>query len=82
MIKKMSESEGQAFRSDRDAWKNYKSIDDYIEDIVVCLVYSSWHYSEKQAREQCEDRRDYIEESFDEKIPANDCAIEVGYCCG
>lgn len=82
MTKKMSEDDGRAFKRDRDTWKNYKSIDDYIEDIIVCLVYSSWHYSEEQAREQCEDRRGYIEESFDGKIPANDCAIEVGYCCG
>ena len=82
MIKKMTEDEGCAFKRERDVWKNYKSIDDYIEDIVVCLIYSSWHYSEKAAREQCEERMIFIKQSFKGKVPANDCAVDVGYNCG
>lgn len=82
MIKKLSEKEADAFVEARCKWLDYKSIDDYIEDIVVCLVYSPWHYTEKRAREQCEDRMNFIKQSFKEKMPADDCSADVGYNCG
>jgi hypothetical protein len=82
MIKKMTENEARIFVRDRCKWKDYKSIDDYVEDVVVCLVYSPWHYTEKEAREQCEERMNFIKQSFKEKMPADDCSADVGYCCG
>ena len=81
-MRKLNEEEARTFVEDRCKWKNYKNIDDYIEDIVVCLVYSPWHYSEKRAREQCDERMIFIEQSYEDKMPADDCAAEVGYCCG
>lgn len=82
MIKKMTEDEGWAYTEKCNVWKNYKNIEDYVEDIVVCLIYSSWHYSEKDARNQCEERMNFIKNSFEDEMPANDCAVEVGYDCG
>lgn len=49
----MTPDEAWAFSQGCCVWKNYKSIDAYIEDIVTILVYSPWHYSEEEARKTC-----------------------------
>ena len=41
------------FTEERCTFLDYKDIQEYIEDIVVCLVYSSWHYSEERGPENC-----------------------------
>ena len=48
----------------------------------MCLVYSSWHYSEEEARQQCEERMAWVEMFFERKEPAHDAAADIGYCCG
>ncbi len=78
----MTKDEAWAFKEECEIFKDYASIEEYIEDIVVILVYSSWHYTEKQARERCEERRILIENSYRKKEPAYDCAVDVGYSCG
>ena len=55
MVKKMTEEEARKFCEERCTFLEYKDIQEYIEDIVVCLVYSSWHYSEERARELCKE---------------------------
>ncbi len=82
MVKKMTGEEAWEFKESRCKWFDYGSIEEYIEDIVVCLVYSTWHYTEERARQQCEDRMGLIERSYEKKEPADDCAADVGYCCG
>jgi hypothetical protein len=82
MVKKMTEEEARKFCEERCTFLDYKDIQEYIEDIVVCLVYSSWHYSEERARELCKDGMEWIEEYFEKKEPADDVSAEIGYCCG
>lgn len=78
----MTEEEADRFCEERCTFLDYKDISEYIEDIVTCLVYSSWNYTEQQAREQCEERKLFIERYFKDKVPADDAAADVGYCGG
>ena len=82
MIKKMTEEEARRFTEERCTFLDYKDIQEYIEDIVVCLVYSSWHYSEERARELCKERMAWIEEFFEQKEAAYHASVDIGYCCG
>lgn len=82
MVRKMTEDEAYAFSEERCKFLSYKDISEYIEDIVTILVYSTWHFTEDRAREQCEDRKALIESCFKKKVPADDCAMDVGYGCG
>ena len=59
-----------------------EGINAYIEEVVVCLINSSWRYTEERAREIIKERYDYIEEAYKAKEPADDCCAEVGYHCG
>lgn len=78
----LTKEEEKKFKKDRCRFLNYRDISEYVEDIVVCLVYSSWHYSEEEARQQCEDRMNFIEQYFEEKTPVDDAAADAGYSCG
>jgi len=79
---RMDAVEAKAFKAECDKWKGYKKIEDYIEDVVMCLVYSSWKYTEDQARECVKDRKKYVESAFKNKEPANDCCAEIGFYGG
>lgn len=81
-MKELSYEEAQKFMDDRCVFLDYKSILEYIEDIVVCLIYSPWHYTEEDARRQCEERMKWIEYYYERKMPADDCAVDIGYNCG
>jgi len=59
-----------------------EGINAYIEKVVMCLVNSSWRYTEERAREIIKERYDYIEEAYNAKEPADGCCAEVGYHCG
>ena len=56
----MTEEEAWRFKEEGCTFLDYKDIQEYIEDIVVCLVYSSWHYSEERARELCKEGMAWI----------------------
>ena len=47
----MTEEEAEKLCEERCTFLDYKDIQEYIEDIVVCLVYSPWHCSEERARQ-------------------------------
>lgn len=81
-MKKFSEDEAERFTESCRTFKKYNSIEDYIEDVVACLVYSSWHYTEEQARECIKDRMDYVKEAFLNEEPADACCAEVGFYAG
>lgn len=81
-MKNMTRDEAKEFKKERCTFLNYKDIGEYIEDIVTCLVYSTWRFTEEEARERCEERKALIENSFAKKEPADDCAVDVGYSCG
>ena len=82
MVKKMTEEEAWRFKEEGCTFLDYKDIQEYIEDIVVCLVYSSWHYSEERARELCKQGMAWIEEFFEQKEAAYHASADIGYCCG
>ena len=82
MIRKLTEEEARQFTEERCTFMDYKNIQEYIEDIVICLIYSSWHYTEDEARRQCGERMVWVERYFEEKMPADDAAADIGYCCG
>ena len=51
----------------------------------LCALYiPSWHYSEEEDRQQCEERMEWVEMFFERKRkePADDAAADIGYCCG
>ncbi len=77
-----SEAEAIQYVVGCKVFKDYKSFEEYKEDIVLCLIYSSWHYSEKEAAECIRDDIDFVREAFKKKICADSCAAEVGYACG
>ena len=81
-MKHLTEEEAEKFTDERCQFLDYKNIEEYVEDIIVCLIYSSWHYTEECARQQCKDRMNFIEGSFARKEAADDCAADVGYNCG
>ena len=64
-------------------WKDYKSKEEFADDVVKCLMFSSWQYSESEAKEIVDKiRKDYIEEAYRDKEPAYDTACEAGYFAG
>lgn len=64
-------------------WKDYKGKEEFADDVVKCLMFSSWRYSENEAREIVDKiRKDYIEEAYRDKEPAYDVACEAGYFAG
>ena len=69
-------------RRECKVFKDYRSIDEYIEDLVLCLMFSTWHYTEEQARQLVADRMDYVKEAFEEREPADSSCSEVGYVAG
>ena len=82
MVREMTREEAEKFCDERNTFLDYKDIQEYIEDIVVCLVYSSWYYSEEGARKQCEERMVWVKRYYEQKVPADDAAADIGYCCG
>ncbi len=82
MVRELTKEEAKRFKKERCTFLDYKNIQEYIEDIVVCLVYSTWHYTEEQAREQVQERMVWVERYYEQKEPANCAAADIGYCCG
>jgi len=59
-----------------------QSFEEYNAYVFRCLIESNWHYSPEQAVERIEWEEHYISQSYLEKRPVSECAIEVGYGCG
>lgn len=78
----LNEKEARAHIKACKKFKEYDNIEEYIEDVVVCLVYSPWNYTEESARERVRYRMNYVRYAFEHREPADDCSIEVGYSCG
>ena len=78
-----SEEEERKFVKGCEEFKDYSSVDEYIEDAVMCLaLYRPWHYTEETARDRLENYREYVERCYSDKIPADDLAMDVGFTCG
>ena len=76
--------EEQEFFEGCDVFKDYQSVEEYRADIRRYLTLSSWHYSAEMADEimSMPGRARAIEQAFEEKEPAADIAVDVGYFCG
>ncbi len=82
VMRKMGKEEAKEFCASRCTFLDYSSIEEYVEDIITCLVYSPWHYSEQTARKKCAEGMEFIRRSYGQKIPADDCSVDIGYSCG
>ena len=60
---------------------NYKTIDEYVEDIVIWLC-DNYNDTEKTARNIIRMHYNWGEEDFANHVPVDLCAADVGYCCG
>ena len=55
-------------------FKDYESIDEYAEDVVISMVSSFSYYDEKSAREVVNRSMDFIMECYEKRLPAMDVA--------
>lgn len=62
-------------------FKEYTSIDEYIEDVKFCLIHSC-RYDEKEAENFVKVKRDEIEGCYDAQYPAYDLAMDYYPICG
>lgn len=62
-------------------FKDYNNIDEYIEDIVCCLI-KYCRYEEKSARSFVENKMHEIKKYYDLKYPAYDYAMDYYPICG
>lgn len=78
--------EEKEFVESCDEFKDYKSIDEYIEDIRCLLMLGiiNQRYSETEANELIYDKihMNWIEKSFSNKEDACSIAVDIAYCCG
>ena len=63
-------------------FKDNYSFKDYVREVIICLMESSYRYSEESARERVKISMNYIKGEYEVKEPAAYCVIEVGYSCG
>jgi hypothetical protein len=76
--------EERNFEKSCDIFKDYKTIDEYIDDIrqllMIGIIYN--RYSKKEADEVISENINFIKEDFAKKIDACSCAVDIAYCCG
>lgn len=58
------------------------TFEEYKEQVKQYLITCSYKYSEQGAQERVESCLKQIKESFENGDPVDDCAIDIGYCCG
>ncbi len=73
---------GEEYINGLSEFKDYSSLDEYIRDLIICLMESYPYRSEDHARSLVKCNMDYIKSSYEHKEPVAYCSIEVGYCCG
>lgn len=65
-----------------EEFKEYDSFDEYVKDVIICLMIVYHDFDLKGAKERVLHDMSLIEHSFEVKEPACDIAIDVGYSCG
>lgn len=60
--------------------KKYSCVEEYVEDIKICLMSSSWKYDYERATELLKGDETYLD--YEDEPDAWDVAMEVGYVCG
>ncbi len=75
-------NDAEAFLKSCAVFKEYERLEEYEKDIVAYLMCCEWHYSKEHAEEQVRHDNDYVQKAFKNKMPAQDCALDIGYVCG
>ena len=60
----------------------YKTVGEYIEDVVEWLCQSSWKYSREEALQCIKDHQEQVYSDFKNHVPIDLCGAEAGYYCG
>lgn len=63
-------------------FKDYSSFEEYVRDVIICLMESYPKHSEEHSRFLVKCNIEYVKSSYEYREPTNYCVIEVGYCCG
>ena len=63
-------------------FKDYNSFEEYVRDVIICLMESYPKRSEEYSRLLVKSDIHYIKSSFEHEEPADECIIVVGYGCG
>lgn len=63
-------------------FKDYKCLEEYIRDIIICLMGTYPYNSEESSRFLVKCHLSDIKSSYEYNEPAAYCSIDVGYCCG
>ncbi len=64
-----------------DKFKNYNNINEYIDDIIFCLI-NSCGYSEEDAKQFVKSEKEMIKRMYKSEDPANDVAMDFYPLCG
>ena len=59
-----------------DEFKDYSSLEEYVEDLILCIVASFTYYDEEGARKEVERSMDYVREAYDKQLPAGEAAYD------
>lgn len=62
-------------------FKDYRNIDEYIEDVIFCLI-NSCRYSEESAKNFVKDKKDEVRRDYEHKYPTYDLAMDYFPICG
>lgn len=60
----------------------YKTVEEYIEDVVEWLCHSSWKYSREEAYQCIKDNQQQVYSDFEQHTPIDLCGANAGYSCG
>ena len=63
-------------------FKDYNSLDEYVKDIIICLMDIFPYYDLERSKEDVKVEIKDIEHSFNVETPAYDYSIDLGYGCG
>lgn len=76
--------EEKSFMKSCDEFKEYGSIDEYVNDIRRLLMIGIMppRFSLKDANKLISRELEHIKSDFEQKIDACACAANIAYCCG
>ena len=58
------------------------TFEEYLEEVKKHLIQCSYRYREDAAEECIQKSIEIVKTLYEENESAEDCAIDIGYCCG
>lgn len=58
------------------------TFEEYLVEVKKNLIQCSYHYSEDEAEDCIQKSMEMVKTLYEENESAEDCAIDIGYCCG